>query len=290
MALTRPMHTQPLCVPCLATQAHRILELSGATPETTAAALRTVMRYLADADYEVPSPIHTGEFFREVARATGVADPFAPAKARATELALRLLPELHRRVEAAERPFHAAVRVAIAGNVIDLATRDEVPESELWATLEDTLSCPLDEEAIDALAAAVAGAEHILYLADNAGEVVFDQPFLKLLPRDRTVVAVRGAPILNDAILEDAHAAGLPELVRVIDNGAGIPGTWLPACSPEFQAEYAAADLLISKGQGNFETLYGRTEVPTWFLFRVKCRGIEVRTDRPVGTNLVLRT
>ncbi len=283
------MNTQALCLPCLATQAHRILEMVGADEATIARTLRAVLGYLAEADYDQPSPIHTGVFCEMVATATGVADPFGPAKRRATELALRLLPDLQARVNAAADPFDTALRIAIAGNVIDLATREEVLVDELLGTIEETLACPLDDTAILALRDHIGRATKILYLADNAGEIVFDQPFLRLLPRDRLTVAVRGGAILNDATLEDARESGLMEIVRVVDNGAAIPGTWTPACSEEFRRIYDEADLIISKGQGNFETLFGRTTVPTWFLFRVKCRGIEVRTGRSVGTNLVLR-
>ncbi len=284
------MNTQALCLPCLASQAHRILEMVGADEVTIAKTLRQILFYLAQADYDAPSPLHTGRFCAMVSEATGVADPFGPAKARANVLALRLLPDLEARVQAAENPFEAALRIAIAGNVIDLATRDEVPVEELLATIEETASCALDQAAMANLLEAVGKAERILYLADNAGEIVFDQPFLRLLPLERVTVAVRGGPILNDATLADAQAAGLTEVATVIDNGAAIPGTWPPACSNEFMDVYAGADVIISKGQGNFETLYGRTSVPTWFLFRVKCRGIEVRTGQPVGTNLVLQT
>lgn len=282
------MNTQALCLPCLASQAHRILEMVGADEATVARTLRAVLGYLAEADYDQPSPIHTGVFCGMVAEATGVADPFGPAKRRATELALRLLPDLQARVNGAADPFDTALRIAIAGNVIDLATRDEVLVNELLGTVEETLACPLDDDAIVALREHMGRAQRILYLADNAGEVVFDQPFLRLLPLDRVTVAVRGGPILNDATMADARDSGLTEVARVVDNGAAIPGTWPPACSPEFQRIYARADLVISKGQGNFETLYGRTTVPTWFLFRVKCRGIEVRTGQAVGTNMVL--
>lgn len=286
--LAHAMNTQALCLPCLATQAHRILEMVGADEAKIAETLRTVLSYLAEADYDQPSPIHTGKFCEMLAAATGVSDPFGPAKKRATELALQLLPDLEARVNAAEDPFETALRVTIAGNVIDLATRDEVEVGELLETLEETLTCDLDGAAIEALRGHLGRAERILYLADNAGEIVFDQPFLRLLPLERVTVSVRGGPILNDATMKDARQSGLTEVARVVDNGSAIPGTWPPACSAEFQRIYDGADLVISKGQGNFETLYGRTTVPTWFLFRVKCRGIEVRTGKPVGTNLVL--
>ena len=110
----------------------------------------------------------------------------------------------------------------------------------------------------------------ILYLADNAGEIVFDRLLIEQLPRDRVTVAVKGGPVINDATREDAEAAGLIDLVEVIDNGSDAPGTILEQCSPSFQRRFAEADLVIAKGQGNYETL---NDVPreVFFLLKVKC-------------------
>jgi uncharacterized protein with ATP-grasp and redox domains len=133
-------------------------------------------------------------------------------------------------------------------------------------------------------------AERILYLADNTGEIVLDRLLIERLPTDRVTVAVRGAPIINDATLEDAEYAGITDIVPVISNGAAAPGTVLSMCSETFVEHFDAADLIISKGQGNFETLEGRSDRPIAFLFRVKCNVVRRLSGYPVGSHVVLCT
>jgi hypothetical protein len=128
-----------------------------------------------------------------------------------------------------------------------------------------------------------------LYLADNAGEIVFDGLLIAQLPRDRVTLAVRGAPILNDATLEDARAAGLGEMALLVDNGSDAPGTLLDECGPVFREAYRQADLVIAKGQGNFESLSGEGGT-IFFLFSVKCPVIADHSGHPQGTQVLLRS
>ncbi len=127
---------------------------------------------------------------------------------------------------------------------------------------------------------AAARAGRILYLADNAGEIVFDRLLVEALAPQRVTLAVRGTPVLNDATAADARAVGLTEICEVIDNGSDAPGTVLEDCSREFRQRFSTADLIIAKGQGNFETL---SEAPgnIFFLFKVKCPVIATRTGLP---------
>jgi len=132
----------------------------------------------------------------------------------------------------------------------------------------------------------VIGAKSILYLADNAGEIVFDRLLIEQLPRERVTVAVRGAPILNDVTWVDATTVGVDTLVKVIDNGSDAPGTVLADCSDAFQKQFAEADLIISKGQGNFETLSDSPE-NIFFLFKAKCPVVADQVGCPVGTQVL---
>ena len=122
----------------------------------------------------------------------------------------------------------------------------------------------------------------ILYLTDNAGEIVFDRLLIEQLPAGKVVVAVRGAPVLNDAVRADAETADLPDVAPVVDNGSDAPGTILDDCSAEFRGRYAAADLVIAKGQGNYETL-AEEDKNLYFLFTVKCPLVAGRVGEPVG-------
>ncbi|WDP91589.1 MAG: DUF89 family protein [Desulfobacter sp.] len=130
----------------------------------------------------------------------------------------------------------------------------------------------LARNALDAarLRQAVDRAGKILWIGDNAGEIVFDKLLLEEMDCSKVVYGVRGGPVQNDATMADARAAGLTDMVKVIDSGTAVPGTFLPDCSAEFKDAYRAADLIISKGQGNFETLDCR-DARIFFLLKAKC-------------------
>jgi uncharacterized protein with ATP-grasp and redox domains len=149
------------------------------------------------------------------------------------------------------------------------------------------LAAPVDPDAAAALRRAVAGADRILYLCDNAGEIVFDRLLIEVLPSEKITAVVRGTPVINDATLEDARATGLTEVVRVMDNGSDAPGTLLETCSPAFRDCFAAADLIIAKGQGNFETLSETRGKRIFFLLKVKCPLIARDIGEPTGRLVV---
>jgi len=141
-----------------------------------------------------------------------------------------------------------------------------------------------------AFARAVDESRHILYLCDNAGEIVFDKVLIEVLRgKGKAVTAVvKGSPVINDATLEDAAAVGLAECATVIDNGNDGIGTLLEVCSERFMDEYRSADMIISKGQANYETLEQEEDKRTFFLFKVKCPVVARNLDRPEG-DIVLR-
>jgi damage-control phosphatase, subfamily I len=180
------------------------------------------------------------------------------------------------------------VKLAIAGNVIDLGAKSDLSGAEVLSAMRGALAEPLHGSA-QALAAAAARAQNILYLADNAGETVFDRLLLSRLPRGRVTIAVRGRAILNDATLAEAREAGLGAFGPLVENGAAVPGTHLPACSPEFVERFRAADLVISKGQGSFESLWEET-APAFFLFRVKCPIAAAMTGFPLNGNVAMKS
>ncbi len=159
--------------------------------------------------------------------------------------------------------------MAAAGNVIDFGvsrtpTIGEVErELDQWLTMDLKADVPAFRQAVDRAA-------DILYIADNAGEIVFDKLVLEMLPRERVTVAVRGKPVLNDATIEDAEEVGISDLVDVIDTGSDAPGILLEDCSRPFKEAFEKADLVLAKGQGNLESLLeGPREV--YFLLKVKC-------------------
>ena len=129
-------------------------------------------------------------------------------------------------------------------------------------------------------------AGRILYLCDNAGEILFDKLLIEQLPYGKVTVSVRGFPVINDATMIDAEAAGLTALVEVIDNGSDAPGTLLEDCRRDFQERFKQADLVIAKGQGNYESL-SEVRKEIFFLLNVKCQVIARKLGYHIG-DLVL--
>jgi hypothetical protein len=197
---------------------------------------------------------------------SGNPDPYRAKKQEATSHALSLYPRLKRLLQQAADPLDTAVRLAIAGNIIDLGVADSY---DLEASIERVLALQPALDHRDELRQAIERADNILYLGDNAGETVLDRLLIETLDRPVTYV-VKGGAAVNDATREDAIAAGLDRVCEVIDNGAAAMGTLLPQCSESFRQRFAAADLVIAKGMANFESLHG-SRPNLFFLLQAKC-------------------
>ena len=276
------MKTQLECVPCFARQVFDAVAEAVADPARREVLLRRLLREIAEADWSDSPPAIAQRLHRAIRRELGDPDPYLAVKDRMNRMALDLLPALRARLAAHPDPREAAVRVAIGGNLLDVGAKTQIAAEDLPAHLETIWTQPLRGD-VASLFAAAERARSILYLADNAGEIVFDRLLIEQLPVGKDVGAVRVAPVLNDAVRADAETAGLPELVPVVDNGSDAPGTILDDCSADFRARFAAADLVIAKGQGNYETL-SETDRPIYFLFTVKCPLVAARVGEPVGS------
>lgn len=214
-------------------------------------------------------------------------DPFEEEKRRYNQLALEMYPRLKEIVEEAEDRLMAAVKVAAAGNIIDLGILDSV---DIEGAMAEVFTEGFAVDHLDAFSKRLAEAERILYLSDNAGEIVFDRILVEELRRrgKEVTLAVKEAPILNDVTLEDALAVGMDEVASyVVSTGSGQVGTNLSDCSPEFLEEFRAADLIISKGQGNFETL-SEVEGPIFFILKAKCREVAAELGVELGETVLL--
>ena len=171
--------------------------------------------------------------------------------------------------------------------MIDVGVHDNLREEDIKRSLSQSLAGPFAGD-LDSFRAAISEAGEILYLADNTGEIVFDRLLIERLPAPGITVAVRGAAVLNDATLADARVAGLDQVAQVIDNGSGAPGTILGECSAAFRERFESADMIIAKGQGNFETLAGGPG-NIFFLLKVKCSVVAAHTGLDIGTHALIQ-
>ncbi|MHB0995433.1 MAG: damage-control phosphatase ARMT1 family protein [Elusimicrobiales bacterium] len=282
------MKTTLDCIPCLFRQALETARIFSRDPAVHERVLRDVLAWSRRMDMNKPAPVMGQRIHRRLRALTGLRDPYRRAKDIQNKLALRLLPELRRELGAAGDRLGLAVKIAIAGNIIDMGAYGDVGEAGVRAAVEHALREPL-RGGLEIFRRAAAKARSVLYLTDNAGEIVFDRLLIRELGPGRVTAAVRGAPVLNDAVMADARAAGLHRLCRVISNGSDAPGTVLEETSKEFRRLFDGADLVIAKGQGNYETLSDAPR-PVWLLFKAKCPVIARRAGVKVGDQVLARS
>jgi len=274
------------CVPCIVRQSLDAVRMVTDDESVHENVLRRTLRDLVDLDFANTPPAMAQRVHRLVRKLTGDVDAYRKMKEEFNQLALEMLPRLRSLVTQSDCPLETAVRLAIAGNVIDAAVNRNLNGEYVSEAVEHALTAPLEAD-IAEFADAVSQARTILYLADNAGEIVFDRLLIKQLPPEKVTVVVKGAPVINDATMADARVAGITDFVEVIDNGSDAPGTIISDCSEAFRQRFNQADLVIAKGQGNYETLSG-VEKNIFFVLKAKCPVIARHLGCQVGS-LVLR-
>ena len=270
------------CIPCFLKQALFAARTALDDEVKIKEVLDEVGRLVSDIPLE-SSPPETGrEVYRVVREVTGVNDPFKELKEQSIEKALALYPSLKEMLKKATDPLETAVRLAIAGNVIDFGAN---PDFDLEQDIREVIQ---QEPAINhyqAFRDKLGLAREILYVGDNAGETVFDKILIEMMGRPVTF-AVRERPIINDATMEDAVRSGLDTVATVISSGCDAPGTVLGKCSGGFLDHFQKADLIISKGQGNYETLSNERR-PIFHLLKAKCPVIAKELDVKVGDTVI---
>ncbi|MBN2116436.1 MAG: DUF89 family protein [Anaerolineales bacterium] len=282
------MKTSLDCIPCILRQGLEAARLVSEDSAVHEQVLRDVLQWTGEMNLRQSPPEMAQRIHRRLREITGVDDPYRQAKDRLNRLALELISGFRTAIESADDPLQMAARLAIAGNTMDMGVNGNLTETNIRQVMNRALTEPFFGE-WESFRQAVIEARSILYLADNAGEIAFDRLLIEQLSPERVTVVVRGAPVINDATLIDARAVGLDEIVEVIDNGSDAPGTILSDCPEEFRRRFAEADLIIAKGQGNYETL---SDEPgnLFYLFKVKCPVIANRIGQPLGTQVLAQS
>ncbi len=275
------MIVQPECLPCFMRQALNMAKLVAPDDQGLQRQLvRVFARHLGEADLDRSPPDLAGDLYPLAREVTGCADPYLDIKLRSNERVLELLPELKKAADRTNDPLRAALALAVAGNLIDYGTghsydwekalTEAVHEDSTWDVTETSAKT----FSIDDYARFAAEAQNarVLVIGDNAGEIVLDTLLVRQLQARgcQVTYAVRGKPILNDALLEDAEAVGMTSLCRVMDSGSDAPGAVLRRCAPAFVQEMKESDVVLSKGQGNYEALENN-RLGVYYAFKAKC-------------------
>ena len=288
---------QPLldleCLHCALNQVIHTTEVAGAPEPLRRELMHRALKLLAEGDVNRNNCIQIEQVYRMVAEGLGDPDPYRETRLFFDREMFRLLPQLRAHVQNSADPLRAAVRAAIAGNLIDLAALGgEVTLERAMQKVEDVEREGLYFDACDSLDAALKNARTLLVLGDNCGEIAMDRLLIetihRLYPHVEVKYGVRGAATVNDVTYEDAAAVGMEEVAEVIDNGDSLLTTMLYRTSAEFRREFYAADVVIAKGMGNYEGLYACDRGNIWFLMIAKCSVIAKLSGAPRGSILCM--
>ena len=281
----------PECIRCLIKK-HLNAAPQSAPYEERTRYMQRMLRLIAEASPYEGAPVLVSRIEALQKEMFGMQRDFSREKAEFNALMLSLEEGIWQKISRADDPLYAAVQFAMIGNYIDFGAMDRVDEQTLSALLEDSARFMPGKEAYASFRKDVLGASSLVYLTDNCGEIIMDKLLIRqmkaLNPALQVTIITRGAPVLNDATAEDALFCGLDEHARVIGNGSGIAGTCFADISEEALHLIDSADMLVAKGQANFETLR-RCGKNLYYIFLCKCELFASRFGVPRFQGMLLR-
>ncbi|BDY13349.1 damage-control phosphatase ARMT1 family protein [Hydrogenimonas cancrithermarum] len=278
------MNMTPECVACIFSQALRVCETLHVDKETTKKVLDTIGCMVPQWRFDETPPQVAARVYPKIAEILQTDDIYRDFKREATEHAKAFLPYIEAMIDKSVDPFHAALKAAVAGNVIDLAATEQFDLEEEVAKVFET---PFAIDDSGELRTMLESARRVLVVGDNAGEHLFDKVLMQrlktLFPKLWIGYAVRGVPIINDVTIKEAEEAKIDEVAEIVDSGVDTPGLDLSRASGVMRAAYENADVVIAKGMGNYESLSDTLTRPTFFLLKVKCNVVASSLGRDVG-------
>jgi len=271
------------CIPCLIRQTLEVTKLATNDKNLHESILRDVIKTTLNLDWHQSQLILACSMFKVVYDRTKVIDPYENIKRQCNDIALSLYSELQRIVQTSKDPLNTAIRLSIAGNIIDYGVGREF---DIEKTLERVLKSDFAINHYEKFKEKIQNAEKILILGDNSGEIVFDKLLIEVLGKKQVTYMVRGYPFLNDATIKDAKYVGMNEIAEVVelktcDEGNGIE-------LEEMDNFFSNFDVIISKGQGNFELFSSRKNI--FFMFMIKCKVISEILNAPIDLPVLLYT
>lgn len=275
------------CLPCFvrhAVEAATIFTEDEAVRENI---VKKVMSNMVKMDFKQTPPEFAGEIQAYIRKELNMEDPYKVIKDNANKTAAKLAVELRKKVLDAADPVKLAIRYAIAGNIIDSGISAVTELSEILHSIDMAEKEPLGLDHMDLLLSEIDKNDEIMILGDNTGEIYFDVLLLEQLKNKKITYVVRGSPILNDVTVEDAIEANVQSYGKILSNGSNIPGTSLNKVSNEFLQAFNSAKLVISKGQGSFETLSDCVHPNLFYLLRAKCPVVAKLANVKLGTFIV---
>ncbi|MBW2091824.1 MAG: DUF89 family protein [Deltaproteobacteria bacterium] len=266
------MKAKPDCIACMFKQALNTVRFVTDDPEIQRRVLFRVAEAVAEMSLDMTPAILSKAAYDAVSEITGIRDPFKQAKEVINKEILDLVPRFREKINQSGDPLTAGLHLAAAGNVIDFGIRQNY---DLMTDIEATMGQEFAINDLSDFKKDLKPGVNLLYLGDNAGEIVLDRLLVEILKERGADIyfSVKSGPIINDATMEDAEVSGMVSLVKVIETGSDDIGVNWDKASKEFQKAFKSADIIISKGQGNFETCSTRKE-NIYFLLKAKCEAV----------------
>jgi hypothetical protein len=266
------------CMQCLLGQAFKLAGKHIDNDNERFLFIKKVLHEMSGIDQDTIAPQVAGNMHRIFRELSGSSDPYREEKDLYNKKMLSLEKNFDNFVVSAEDRLAAAVKLAAAGNVIDFGAVPDLDSSEVFRVIQETVEKDFCAALFDRMTGDLAKGKTLLYLGDNAGEIVLDKFLIREIkrryPRLKIYFATRGNPVINDVTVRDAKNIGVDKYAVVIDNGADFPGTILSECTEDFRDIFNSADVIISKGQGNFESLVDNPR-KIYFIFLCKCAYFE---------------
>ncbi|MDD5618475.1 MAG: ARMT1-like domain-containing protein [Candidatus Omnitrophica bacterium] len=288
------METYLDCIPCFFRQVLEGSRIARATPKQQKQIIDEFAREIPKISLRASPPEIARVGYKLLGAVSLGGDPYQAIKQKSNRCALKLLGKLKEKINRSRSKLLTAVELAIAGNIIDFGVKNNLDAKEELKKILKEEDRVIHKQSIFhyvEFRQALKNARSVLYLADNAGEVVFDRVLVeeirKNYPGQNIYYAVKEKPVINDALFEDAKTCRIDKTAQVISNGTDAPGTILSLCSKEFKRIYNSVDMVISKGQGNFESL-SKEKRPIFFLFMVKCPVVTKETGCKMGDVILL--
>lgn len=278
------------CLVCIYNQALKTAKNLHCDDKLTKKIMDDTAKILLKYDLDVTPPFIAKDVYKKISKRVGKKDPLEKIKEKSTKEAKKLESFIENKIQSSSDKLLAAIRAAIAGNVIDFGAQKEF---DLKEAVEEIFEKEFGVCDYEKFKKDLKKAKLILYIADNTGEHIYDKILLQVLteqyPKKKFVYVTRGKPIINDVTIKEAKRAKIDKICKVVSSGVDTPGLVLDRANEKFKKLFETSDMIIAKGMGNYETLYGVTDKNIYFLFKIKCNVVADSLKREIGDIMLLQ-
>ncbi len=284
------MNIKPECLVCIYNQALKTSKIANCNEKTTKELLDDTSKILLGYDLNVTAPFIAKDVYKNLSKKLKSDDPLKDIKEKSTKEALKYVDFIYKKIAKSNDFLFTSIKASIAGNVIDFGAKVQF---DLKEAIEEVFDKKLEINNYEDLKEDLQKAQTIMLIGDNCGEHVFDKILLEILtktyPQKNFTYVTRGVPIINDVTTKEAKEIGIDKICEVISSGVDTPGLDLNRADKEFVKRFKKCDLVLAKGMGNYETMYGVLDKNIYFLFKIKCDVIAESLNKEVGDIAILK-